>query len=53
MHCVLIHRSEILKDFSITPVFTEKAAPQHTLTLERAKHGTASYIREGKARLTR
>ncbi len=40
---------EILKDFSITPVFTEKAAPQHTLTLERAKHGTASYIREGES----
>ena len=40
---------EILKDFSITPVFTEKAAPQHTLTLERAEHGTASYIREGES----
>lgn len=40
---------EILKDFSITPVFTEKAAPRHTLTLERAKHGTASYIREGES----
>ena len=38
----------ILKDFSITPVFAAKAAPEHTLTMEEAEHGTVSYVRKGE-----